>query len=198
MPAAWSSPRRSCVGIPGAGHPSPKRRPRHDPRRSPIRAKRSMLSPAALVRDREIAVGLPSGRVPQIEGNTDRRGHGDLLGSATGREQLVKQIAEPGFEHPDFGRDKRRGRIDRQCVDARCAQHRSFGALSNFAGCGARRTSRQVPVILPLPTGRTSRLLSCPANWACGRAKLTSLLRIFPTLRTSPNSDLISLTTFTD
>jgi hypothetical protein len=34
---------------------------------------------AALVRDGEIVVGLPAGRDPQVEGSTNRRGHGDLL-----------------------------------------------------------------------------------------------------------------------
>ena len=52
------------------------RRARHSRRRSPSRATRSRLRLAALVRDREIVVGLPAGRDPQVEGGANRRGHG--------------------------------------------------------------------------------------------------------------------------
>ena len=68
------------------------------------------LGLAALVRDGEIVVGLPSGRDSQVEGSTNRHRHGDLQGERVngGLKQFVEQIAEPGLEHLDLGLGYRR------------------------------------------------------------------------------------------
>src|SRR5205823_3040493 len=39
---------------------------------------------AALVRDGEVAIGLPAGRDSQVEGSANRRGHGVLQGVSDG------------------------------------------------------------------------------------------------------------------
>jgi hypothetical protein len=58
---------------------------------------------AALIRNGEIAVRLPAGRDPQVEGGANRCGHDVLPPSIACREQLVEQIAEPSLEHVNLG-----------------------------------------------------------------------------------------------
>ncbi len=49
-------------------------------------------------------LGLTHRRDAQIEGGAQRHGHNDcLLRSSARPEQLIKQIAEPRFEHVEFG-----------------------------------------------------------------------------------------------
>ena len=55
---------------------------------------------AALIRDGEIAIGLPSRRDPQVESRPNRCSHGDVPSVLS--KQLVEQITEPSFEDIDL------------------------------------------------------------------------------------------------
>jgi hypothetical protein len=55
---------------------------------------------AALIRDREIAIGLPSRRDPQVERRPNGCSHGDVPSVLS--KQLVEQITEPSFEDVDL------------------------------------------------------------------------------------------------
>jgi hypothetical protein len=58
----------------------------------------------ALIRDRDIMLGLPCCRHAKIEGSAERHVHdGGLLRSSAGAEHIIEEVAEPRFEHINFG-----------------------------------------------------------------------------------------------
>jgi hypothetical protein len=105
----------------------------------------------ALVRDGEIAVRLPPGRDPQVEGGANHCGHGVLPPSIACREQLVEQVAEPSLEHVDLG-------VGHWHVLRPVIGHRPGDQIGPSRS--PRAASRSARVVVQVVRGRHARALS--------------------------------------